>query len=246
MAENKKTENALFLEEMAGIGYEGMQASDYSVPFLRILQALSPEVTEGSDSYVPGAKPGMFMNTLTKKLYGATVKVIPIKYENVWLEWAPNRGGLKGRHQPHSIPVMTDSFGKMKRENGNDVQENMLFYCLILGDFAIGPVILALAKSGLKHGKKWNTLIHLTKLDSGKSAPFFSSVWTLKTVLNKNDQGTWYQIGGKQTTIERDRFITEDEYKSHVGSAYKLLKETTRVNFDLLESSETKEDSADY
>jgi hypothetical protein len=35
---------------------------------------------------------------------------------------------------------------------------------------------------------------------TNKRCPMFGAVWTLETILNKNDDGQWYQIGDKSVT----------------------------------------------
>lgn len=235
--DTKETQNQnSFMDEIAGQGFDGMSAGDYAIPFLKILQVGNPECLEGDPSYVPGAKAGLFMNTLTRRLYGAEIDLIPLKYESVWLAWAPNRGGLKGRYAPGSIEVTGSQFDGMKDADGNDVVENMIFYCLVAGHLEDGPVVFPLSSTGLKHGKNWNSQIMLTRLDSGKRAPFFSSVWHLSLSLNKNDAGSWYQIGTKTTNVERKRFITQEEYAEFVApNRQMLLADTHRVDYAQIE-----------
>ena len=48
------------METQAGAGFEGATAEDFSIPFITILQKMSPQCDEDSDGYVDGAKPGMF------------------------------------------------------------------------------------------------------------------------------------------------------------------------------------------
>lgn len=224
---NEAKKEEFFLDGLAGAGYEGMSAQDVQIPFLRILQALSPQVTEGGDEYVEGAKPGYFFNTLTKKVYGNTVSLIPVKFETSWLEWTNGeRGKLVGRYAPGSITVVDGPNYRKFTEAGNEIVETMTFYCLVAGAIEDGIIIFSLSKTGIKHGKRWNTLISTTKLPNGKMAPYFSSVWTLKTQLNKNEKGAWYTLGVKSVSnIARERFITKEEYTDGVQSALEVLKD---------------------
>lgn len=233
-----------FLDEVAGQGFENMGAEDFQIPFLRILQALSPQVDEDSDEYVEGAKQGMFFNTVTSRLYGRTIEVIPLMYKKVWLEWAPNRGGLVARHDPGSIEVDKSDFSKWKHGE-NDVAEHHVFYVLCADHLDEGPMVFSLSSSGIKHARNWNTQLMLTKLPSGSRAPFFSSVWRMETVKNQNDQGTWYQVGERKTMIDRVRFITLDEFQQIVQPSRESLKalNETRVFAQLEDQREEKEDT---
>ena len=236
-------EKTSFLNSHAGEGFEGLTTSDYAVPFLRILQLLSPQVNKNSPDRIAGAEPGMFYNTVTEKLYGNKVSVVPLTFQKVWLEWLPDRGGLVGRHEPYSIKVDRTEFSSWKTEEGNIVSECLLFYCLIVGHFQDGPIVFSLSSSGIKHGKNWNTQIMMTLLANGKKAPYFSSVWELKIVLNKNQMGEWYQIGEKRSAITRKRFITEKEFNTFVLPGKSDLASMKELDFNQLEDrTETGQD----
>ena len=228
-----------FLNEFADEGFENLDSSDFVIPFLRILQKLSPQVDKDSDEHVSGAQAGLFYNTVNQKIYGKTIEVIPLVFKKAWLEWGPNRGGLMGRHEPHSIKINTSNFTNwhpVGENSENSIVETMLFFILIIGHFQDGPIVFPLSKSGIKHGKNWNTNIMMTRLPSGQRAPYYSSVWEMETVLNKNDQGNWFQVGGKKTAIVRERFITAKEFKDHVFPMKNSLKKiASKVDFTQIE-----------
>jgi hypothetical protein len=237
-----------YLDELSGQGFEGMGAGDYNIPFLKILQSGSPEVKKGTTAnpnpdYVDGAEEGMFMNSLTKKLYGTEIHLIPLKYEPMWIQWAPNRGGLRGRCSPGSIKVTGDPFKGMKDEEGNEVVDNMIFYCLMAEHLDEGPIVFALSATGMRHGKNWNTMINNVRNPSGAHAAFFSSVWKISTTHNANAQGDWYQIGTQKTSnIVRTRFATKEELLSViVPNRQALLSAANRISFEQLEGNAPKE-----
>ena len=94
----KAAEDTSFLDADAGMGYDGMTADQFAPLFLSILHSSAPQIQEGMDGYVPGAKFGDFYLANNNKVYGKTIEVVPLKAEEVWLEWRPNNGGLAGRH----------------------------------------------------------------------------------------------------------------------------------------------------
>ena len=53
----------------SGMGLENIDKEDLALPFLKLLQAGSFETKKKHAKYVEGAEPGMFYNTVTKKLY---------------------------------------------------------------------------------------------------------------------------------------------------------------------------------
>lgn len=234
-----------FLEEHANEGFENVQATDVTIPFLRILQLLSPQVIEDSEEYVEGARPGAFINTVTNKLYGMSIRVIPLTFKKIWLEWQPDRGGLVGRHEPYSIPVDKTKFSEWTYD-GNVIQETLLFYVLIEGHFPDGPLVFALQSSGIKHGKNWNTQIMMTKLPSGARAPYYSSVWELVSIKNENNQGVWWQIGSKKSNIKRLRFIDKKEFDEFVFPVKEALISAQELDFKQIEDQKEVEEKVPF
>lgn len=227
MSEEKKTMDPNlegdFLSALAGKGFEGMTAGDFPVPFWKILTNGSPEALKGGQDYIKGAEPGMFLNTASKKL-AQSLQVIPVKYESVWLEWAPGRGGFLGRHLPGSITVIGDPYTGMKTKEGNEVTDAMVFYILDVENMSSGLAVLSLQSSGIRHGKAWNQKIRDLKTPSGAQAPFFGGVWKLELALNENDKGAWWTLGkGKETTISFVRYIERADYENFVGPSRTLL-----------------------
>jgi len=240
MFDKKENEKSVgFLNEHAGEGFENITQDDLKMPFLNILQKGSPQVDKNDASFIQGAEPGMFFNNVTKKLYGTTIELVPVKYEKLWMEWKPDRGGLVGPHLPGTIQVDKDNFSNWKY-NGNNITETLFFYVLIVGHLDDGAIAFTLSSTGIKHGKNWNTQIVHTRLPNGKQAPYYSSVWKLTSVSCKNDKGTWFQIGDNSTAIERKRFINELEFKNYVNPAKEALLKTN-IDFKQLENNADKD-----
>jgi len=57
-----------FIED-ANSGLETLTAEDITIPRLKVLQAMSPEVMKSDGKYVEGASAGDIINTVTGKLY---------------------------------------------------------------------------------------------------------------------------------------------------------------------------------
>jgi len=236
MFDKKENEKSVsFLNEHAGEGFENITQDDLKMPFLNILQKGSPQVDKNDVNFIQGAEPGMFFNNVTKKLYGTTIELIPVKYEKLWMEWKPDRGGLIGPHIPGSIDVDKNDFSNWIY-NGNNITETLFFYVLIAGHFNDGPITFTLSSTGIKHGKNWNTQIVHTRLPNGKQAPYFSSVWKLTSMACKNDKGTWYQIGDTSTAIERKRFINQKECIDFILPAVEALAKSS-IDFKQLENN---------
>jgi len=218
--EKKKSEVAIFeqMAEAPTTGFEGADFESYATPFLRILQQNSPQVLEDTDNYVPDSKPGYFFNNVTNQLYGKTINVIPVRFERLFLEWKPNREGFVGIHSVEEGLAISDPgeiFGsRIHKETGNLVQDTHTFYLLVAGKEEEGPLVFPLSSTGIRHSRKWLSQAKMLRLPNRASAPLYSSIYKIGTVLNENDQGRWYQIGDKsKTAIERIDWINADQYQ---------------------------------
>ena len=222
-------------------GFEGADFNSFATPFLRILQPNSPQLIEESDNYIDGAKPGMFFNTVTNKLYDKSVRVIPVFFKRNFVEWKPDQGGFVAAHSPEDAARIGEKVpGEMDMytEAGNILAENFNFYLLIESDMEAGPIILAQASSGIRHAKKWMSNMRMLKMGN-KPAPMFSSVYTLATSLNENNQGKWYQIGTKEkTNIKREGWITAEQYTA-VEAALEIL-DSLKVDYSHLDDNKMK------
>lgn len=207
-----------FLDETAGDGQDRISYADKPKAFVRILAQLSPACTEGSDGYVEGAKPGMLLNYATGKLYGKSIKVVPLYHDVIWTEWKPDRGGYVASHKPGSVPVDKTDFKKWVLPNGNIITEYYMFYCFLPDYPEDGIVIFDLSSTAIKHAQKWLTHISNVKTETGKKAATYTSVWNLEVMKDTDGKNIWYQFGTKkgQTGITWDRFITEEEYLTFV------------------------------
>jgi len=56
-------------------GFEDISTQTMAIPFIRVLQTLSPQLNKKKPEYVEEAQEGMFFNTVTKKVYG-TSKIV--------------------------------------------------------------------------------------------------------------------------------------------------------------------------
>ena len=189
-----------------------VSTKEMAIPFVRILQPLSPQLDKKNDeSFIEGAEAGHFFNTVTKEIYGETVGLIPLKFQRIYIEWRPERGGLVDYHSPENaeqIAVDKSQFGKWLTEEGNILQENYTYLCLIDGHESEGICILSLASTMIKTAKEWNKLATTQVMDNGKVALPYYAVWEMSTVYKQNDKGNWYV-----PVVRFDHWITEQQYK---------------------------------
>ncbi len=175
-------------------GFEQITQETMAIPFVRILQKLSPQLNKQKPEYVEGAEEGQFFNTITKMVYGSSIRCIVLKFEHMYIEWRPERGGFVGYHSPeHAEQLAVDhTFGNWKTKDGNLLQETYAYLVLIEGHEREGVCVLSMGSSSIKVAKQWNRLMVTHIMENGKQARPYYLVWELKTEYMSNDKGDWY------------------------------------------------------
>jgi hypothetical protein len=216
--------------------FKDINMSTMAVPFVRILQALSPQTKKNDDAYVDGAEEGLWFNTVTRHVYGDTILFIPLKFEHVFIEWRPERGGFVGYHDPSNAErlAVDKAFGKWRTAEGNILQENYVYMGAVDGFESEGVVVLSLASSMIKTAKNWNKLMTSHVMSNGQKARPYYLVWCLKTEYVSNDKGSWYV-----PSVKFEKYITEAQY-SLVKKEQKALP-ARQVDYALLESEKAGE-----
>lgn len=205
----------------AGAGYEEADKDAFAIPFISILQALSPQVDESEGAYIEGAKAGMLFNTVTNDIF-ETAQIIPVHYNRTFTEWGlrENGGGFKGEHAPDVGSMMKTERDDKSREildNGNQLVDSRNHYLLINTGEGWQPVIVSLTSTQLKKSRKWMTTMNSIKVtgEGGNefSPPMFANIFNMSTVKEKNDKGSWH--GYK---LERIGFVED-------ADAYQMAKD---------------------
>lgn len=193
----------------AGMGMEGVDKESFAIPFLAVLQGLSPQCET-----VEGAKPGLLINTVTNALM-QTALVVPVAYQRRYLRWTPREagGGFKGEMKVSEVDALMAA-GKAVRDETNgrimfegDVLKDtrIHFAFLLRDDGGYERVILSMAGTQVKKSKRWMSLINGIQVKAPNGAmftpPSFSHYYSVKTVKEENDKGKWHSfdmsLGGR-------------------------------------------------
>lgn len=223
-------------------GFEQINAATMAIPFIRILQKLSPQLDKQKPEYIARAEEGMYFNTITKTVYGGKVPMICLKFERVYIEWRPNRGGFVGYHSPENAERITidHSFGNWRTKDGNILQETYVYMVLIAGYEKEGPCVLSLASSSLKIAKEWNRLMTTHVMKDGRRALPYYLTWELSTEYMKNDKGSWYRPSVKLTG-----YINEAQYG--IAKQERIALPSRQIDYAQLEGkSESTEEASEY
>lgn len=184
----------------AGLGMEGADKSSFAIPFLSILQGLSPQLET-----VDGAKPGLFINSITNEVF-KEVLVIPCAFQRRFLRWAPRSegGGYKGEYNPVDIEtgkiagVQTNAEGRLMLENDELKDTRNHFVLMQTESGAWTGALLSLSSTQIKKSKRWMSLILGIEMRNAQGKPFnppsFSHVYKLSAVKEENSKGSWWGL----------------------------------------------------
>lgn len=187
--------------EYAGDGFEGQTADDYALPFLHILQALSPILENRED-----LRPGMILNTVTGETVTGQkgIRFIPATTKHEYVEWRPRDqgGGYIGSHPIDSelVRKLTGGgrvTGALKTPDGNELIETFYVYGLIVDDEGgYSHAVISFESAKIKKYRAWMTKAKTIQIQvPGRGrvpAPLFSHVYRLRTVSEKNKKGTFF------------------------------------------------------
>ena len=198
-----QTPSSILFRDDANKGFENVRQDSLALPILKLLQNGSGEAQKRNQNYVEGAEPGMFLNTVTKKLYDGDkgIYVIPCYHKTEYQEWAEFGTG-SGR--PENIyPADSDILSKTTKDgardrlpNGNYILNVHQNYVLIVGDDGHAEsALISMSASQSKVAKKWLSL-QMSQTMSDEQGTFtpasFAFAYKLTSVLNSGKGNQWY------------------------------------------------------
>lgn len=211
----------LYHTDAGETGFEGTRADDYQLPFVKLLQKMSPEVDEDNGAYVEGAKPGMYYDAASGALM-TEFDFIACHYHRAIVEWRDrdaSGGGFVAQH-PLGYEANCERIEKNGKWTGrwrspteptNYLVDTRYFFGLRLtegGDHELA--VLSMSSTQTKKARAWLTRMQAMKArrDDGSrfQLPMFASVWRFSSVPEENDQGAWrgYKIDYVGPQLDRN------------------------------------------
>ena len=233
------------LEADSGIGLENITTEDMQIPFIRIIQALSPQLQKDDPLYIKGAEQGDIFNTVSQEIYKQDegVIVVPAFFEKKFLEFQLRSSGggfVRELAADDKDITMTSREGTIELlPNGNElVRTHQHLVIAQSADGTIAPSVLDMKKTQLKVSRRWNTLKNSARLPSGALMPIYGTAWQVTTVLEANDQGKWFnykldRVNDITPAIEKMMLearnmyqgVSKGEVKMAAASADEIAKE---------------------
>jgi hypothetical protein len=204
---------------------EALSQDDMAMPFLTLLQAMSPVCTEGDPAYKEGSRPGMAYDTTDGSMFDIKKEpliFVAVAYKSSYIEWVPRSSGQGGFVKEHSTALGMQAVVVRNDDNEDIIQPtspvgqpgNQLTFThthfILVKDPDTGtfnPYLLTMQISQLKHSKKFNRMVNNLKVPGTiKPAPRFFGVWEISSQLETKGDNKWqswaFKKHGDVTTIE--------------------------------------------
>jgi hypothetical protein len=169
-----------------GQGNENVGVQDLAIPRIDIIQDLSPQHKENKPEYIEGAKPGVAFNTITNRLYGEAVYVVPVYYRGEYVIWKDqdHGGGFRG-----AFPTLAEAETELQNLEDAalcEIVETKQQFVLVVhpestaDEPVLEQAVMSMSKSKLKPNRTWNTMIQTSGNDR------FSRMYKLSAVEAQN------------------------------------------------------------
>lgn len=254
VVENKPTDLAVFegYGEFAGRGFQNQTQEDISIPFINLLQAMSPEVSE-----IEGAKAGLFMNSVTQELMDE-VEFVPAITQHVFMEWRPRAagGGIVATHQIASDIVKaakadSKEFGKYKHGENDLVETYYVFGILSKDGAPVGMAVLAFTSTKIKAYKQIMGRLNSFQIALGDgrriNPPLFAHLLKLTATKQRNAKGEFF-VPVIQPAVENDvmkSLLQPDDPRFLMASECEKLVDSGRAQADMASQERTQRTEED-
>lgn len=230
------------MAQEAGHGQENVGREDVALPFILLLQSLSPQLSKRDPSYNEDAEAGMFFNTLTGELFDPEegLRIIPVFFNKVFNEWVPRNsgGGFRG-----SYPDLETAMNHV--EEGNDITETAQHFVLVEtsnGDWT--EALFPMTSTKLKSSRKLNSLVTMKKMEGPQgrfTPPRYAFVYRIKAVETENEKGRFYV-----PVVEDDVVVQDADLYAQARGFYEVCRtgEAT-VDYSKMEPTFEEEDDDD-
>lgn len=222
----------------AGLGFENFDPNkDLKIPFLQIIQGLSPELKRDKAQYIKGADQGDIFNSVTRELYklgepeGKPIKIIPcghIRVHNEWVKRSKNGGYVRtyidGQEPKTREGMDGDKIVKEVVDNPDHVLvETVMHSVLVLDPKGSYPAIIPMSSSNLAPSRDFTSKLYARK-ETGKDGkkftpPSFDNLCELSTVTKKFIKGEAFIY--KISIVGR----SEDEIYSEAKQVHDVSKD---------------------
>ena len=239
IAEQGSTSISTFDDNLlsGGTGLEETTTEDFAIPFIRVLQPMSPQLQKQNGSFVAGASAGDLYNTVTGEAYDGEkgITIVPCAYNKKYIEWIPREKGGGLVNANHDISILSSCTRDPENRRyytpeGNEIVETAQFFVLVLQGDTAQQAVLAFTSTQLGTSRKWLTMLRMARVMNSKGdsveAPMFAYKYKLTSTVQSNDKGSWnaYSINQEGAT-EISIAMMAKEFMSAARSGDVAVKE---------------------
>tara|TARA_A100001015_G_scaffold318341_1_gene437960 strand:+ start:9307 stop:10047 length:741 start_codon:yes stop_codon:yes gene_type:complete len=235
---------AFDITKVSGQGTENLDSGS-AMPFIRILQDLSPQLKKQKDEYVEGAEAGDLFFAKSKSTVQQPARIIPTYTASVYTEWVPRSqgGGYVATH-PLSIVSHKDYEKGRDRQydewlGQNELRFTTYWFVMIEIDGTYEQAIIPFTSSQLRVSRKLTSDINRFKYDGEHSTivpPLYAQSWEISTVLETSKNGDdYYNFSFSNPTVldfEADEALltqASETYSSAADTPLLQTEETPRL-----------------
>lgn len=178
-------------------GLQGAVASSFALPFLLVLQKMSPQLDKNDALFIDGANEGDILNTATNDVFDGQEGIIclPVEFKQSYTLWGLREkgGGFKGE-VPLSDPQFATTHQDEKNRNilpdgATQMVDTRLHGVALIDDGVAKPALISMTSTQIKKSKRWNTMMDEAQQKDGLGT--WAHVYKLTTIPEKNDKGSW-------------------------------------------------------
>lgn len=235
--------------QYAGAGTESMTNADKAIPFIGLVQSMSPQRKKDNPKYIPGAEEGDIFNTVTRELFKGPngILVIPVDFQKVYNVWIPRDegGGFLGSYADAELkqPITTMTRNE-KFEGTPQVTPTANHFVLVQSsDGSWQQALLSMKSTQLTISRKWASQMSMVFVAAGEGgkkvpAPTFAKAYRIKSTPAKNDKGEYYNY-----VVEDAGWVDQDAFQSAVE--FRTSLKAGKVQVDYTKADEVEPASAD-
>lgn len=236
----------------AGAGMEDVTKDEYAIPFVRILDAKSPQCKPVNQGGLPGAKGGSVINMSTNEVFDGEkgIEFIPVHRDHHFVEWIKRNDdgsgggfiGIRSVDDPLVIKLRAEhgQFGKLPTSDGHELVEAYYLYGLLVQDGMGVPCVIGFSSTQIKKYRNFITRVMNIQYQGPGGLvrpPMWAHFWHFTTVYEQKGQNSWYgwRINLKEEPPIKSRlklneplYIQAREFYSSIKAGKVVIKQDER------------------